>query len=330
MAAQAAARVAKPFDRICWKANTIEQVQQAQAAIAKCQWPDPVEFEVNCVASGKGVAGADILIVDEAHHAMAKSWIDMISQATGRVWGFSATPWTGDEERDAKLVQFFGRENFLAVDRDEVKAGGSITEGIVHIHDVDVPGEFDDEIERLTAAQLAIDTRKFRFISPDELERRARWRFTLAAVQGNTARNDRIVELATRCNAVLVLVQSIEHGKALQARIPGSAMVYSKMGAKKRHAAIADFRDGRLSCMIATSLADEGLDVPRAAVLVLAAGGRSSGKLEQRAGRVMRPHDSKDFGTVHDFSDRGARLAYSQYLARAKTYRALGYTIKTK
>jgi len=330
MAASAASKVATPFDRIAWLANTIEQCDQARKAIAACQWPDPVEIEVSCAAARKDLSRADILIVDESHHAMAQQWISAISKATGRVWGFSATPWTGDAERDAKLVNFFGRENFMAVDRDEVKDGGSITEGIVHIHDLDVPGAFDPEIERLTAAQLAIDTRKFRFINPDELERRARWRFTLEHVLANTARNQAIIDIARRCNACLVLVASIEHGKALCEQIPGSVMVYSKMGAKKRKAAIGDFRDGKLNCMIATSLADEGLDVPRAAVLVLAAGGRSAGKLEQRAGRVMRPHDSKDFGTVHDFADRGARLAYSQYLARAKTYRALGYTIKTK
>jgi len=41
----------------------------------------------------------------------------------------------------------------------------------------------------------------------------------------------------------------------------------------------------------------------------------------------MRPHAGKTFGVVHDFSDRGAALAHSQFLARARTYKKLGYTI---
>ena len=328
MAAGAASEIAKPFDVIWWLCNTREQVDQAHAALSRFTWPDPITIEVNCVAAQKDVSRADILIVDEAHHLLAKSWLATAEKATGVIWGFSATPATGDAERDAKLVQFFGKENFYGVDREEVKAGGSITEGVVRIHDLDTPGRFDPEIERLTAAQLVIDKRKFRFCSEDELERRARWRFTLERILSNKERNDRIVEVANESQACLVLVASIEHGEALQQRIPMSTLVYSKLSKKKRRAAIEAFRDGTLKCMIATSLADEGLDVPRAAVLVLAAGGRSAGKLEQRAGRVMRPHESKDFGTVHDFADRGARLAHSQYLARAKTYRALGYTIK--
>jgi superfamily II DNA or RNA helicase len=80
--------------------------------------------------------------------------------------------------------------------------------------------------------------------------------------------------------------------------------------------------------MIATSLADEGLDVPRAAVLILAAGGRSASKIEQRTGRVMRPHESKEIGTIHDFADEGASFAHAQFKARMKIYKKLGYTIE--
>jgi ATP-dependent helicase YprA (DUF1998 family) len=93
------------------------------------------------------------------------------------------------------------------------------------------------------------------------------------------------------------------------------------------HEAIEGFRDGSIRCMIATSLADEGMDVPRASVLILATVGRSAAKLEQRTGRVMRPHESKTFGVVYDYADKGSKMAYYQHLARLKTYKALGYSI---
>jgi superfamily II DNA or RNA helicase len=103
-------------------------------------------------------------------------------------------------------------------------------------------------------------------------------------------------------------------------------LVHSKVGAKRRREIISAFRSGALRVLFATSLADEGLDVPRASVLVLVAGGRSAGKLEQRAGRVLRPFQGKESGVIHDFMDRGAVFAQAQARARWKVYEKLGYS----
>lgn len=143
-------------------------------------------------------------------------------------------------------------------------------------------------------------------------------------------RNCRILSLANEApGSVLVLVSTIEHGEQLAAEIDGAVLVHAKLGKKKRAAAIEGFRSGEIRCLIATSLADEGLDVPRASVLILASGGRSAGKIEQRAGRVLRPHEGKEFGLVHDFTDRGSVMGAAQARAREKTYRSLGYAVRT-
>ncbi len=81
--------------------------------------------------------------------------------------------------------------------------------------------------------------------------------------------------------------------------------------------------------MIATSSADEGMDVPRASRLILATVGRSASKLEQRTGRVLRPFDGKDRSIIYDYADRGAAMAYWQHLARLRTYKKLGYVVAT-
>lgn len=328
IAAAAASQRVEKFDRVVWLANTREQCEQARAACLRMTWPDPVAIDVHCVAARPDVSGADLVIIDEAHHTPARTWWNTVAEAQAVVWGFSATPWSGDWERDAILKEFFGQDNFHVVPRDEVQAGGSITKGVVIIHDLDQEGEFDATIDELTAEEVKIRARRHPYIPREEHERRARWQFTAEAIRANTVRNSRIVELATHQEgAILVLVSTVEHGRQLEQAIPGSLLVHAKLGKKKRAAAIEAFRDGSLRCMIATSLADEGLDVPRASVLVLASGGRSAGKLEQRAGRVMRPHAGKEFGTVHDFADRGAGLAHNQFKARARTYKKLGYTI---
>jgi superfamily II DNA or RNA helicase len=328
IAAAAAARIAEPFWRIVWLANTREQVEQARAACLRMAWPSPVSIDCHCVAAQPDVEGADLVIVDESHHFPARSWMSVVEKAPAIVWGFSATPWSGDWERDGVLKAFFGEENFHTVCRKVVQAGGSITPGVVVIHDLDVTGMFDDHIAVKTAAEVAVRIRKHPYIPKDEHERRARWQFTAEAVRANAARNARIVNLASdEPGSILVLVSTIEHGQHIAERVHGAELVHAKLGKKKRTAAIEAFRAGTLRCMVATSLADEGLDVPRASVLILASGGRSAGKLEQRAGRVMRPHDGKEFGTVHDFADRGAELAHSQFKARLRTYKKLGYKI---
>ena len=91
--------------------------------------------------------------------------------------------------------------------------------------------------------------------------------------------------------------------------------------------AVAAFRAGGLKVLIATSLADEGLDVPRASVLILACAGRSAGKVEQRTGRVLRSFAGKDCGIIHDFTDTQHFMLHSQSKARMKLYQRLGYEI---
>jgi superfamily II DNA or RNA helicase len=165
-----------------------------------------------------------------------------------------------------------------------------------------------------------------------ELKSRARWHACQTrGIFENDRRNIKIFSLMVehQKESVLVLVGSIEHGKLLQKAMTNgglnSVVVYSKMGAKKRRQAIADFRSGALKCAIATSLADEGLDVPRANVLILACAGRSEGKVEQRSGRVLRAFADQTHGVVHDFWDHQHPLLMNQSRARARVYAEMKY-----
>lgn len=330
IAAEAASDCARTFDKVVWLANTREQCDQARAAIGRASWPELVEIEVRCAAGKPDVSDADILIIDECHHLPAATWSATASKACRIVWGFSATPWHKEEERNEVLRSFFGAENFFTVERDDVRAGGHLAEGRVIFHDVDEPGEFDAAINQQAAAELAIKARRFRHVPEAELMRRIKWQLTADAIRNNPVRNVEIAALAEEAEgSALVLVSTIEHGEQIAAAVPGAVLCHAKLGRKKRAAAIAGFRDGTIPCLVATSLADEGLDVPRASVLVLASGGRSAGKIEQRAGRVLRPHAGKEFGLVHDFTDRGSVMGAAQARAREKTYRSLGYAVRT-
>lgn len=326
--ASAIAKVVQPGWRVLWVANTREQVEQAIKAIESTPGPDGVEFQICCAAAAPDGRKFDLIVMDESHHTPAATWFAILQQAPGIVWGLSATPWSEDRERNDVMRDVF--REFFEVERARVEASGSLAKGTVIFHDLDEPGCYDAEINLLTAEEVERRVRRFRFISRDEHERRAKWQITQTFVQQNPTRNAKIREIANAESAagasVLLLIQSIEHGERLAEGIPGSALVFSRIGTKKRRELISAFRAGDLKVLAATSLADEGLDVPIASRLIMAAGGRAAGKIEQRAGRVLRPHPSKkDGGIIHDFLDRGAQYAMAQAKARRRVYEKLGY-----
>ena len=361
IAASALSKAKREGGRIGWACNTREQVDQGAAAMAAFgvgpAW-------VKCVAGIKplDMEGLDFLVLDECQHLVAPSWMKVALAGKGAIWGLTATPESQNAERD-KVFSDFWQGNVTEVMLEEVKAGGHLAKGVIRVVDVDREGEFDAEIERKTnvkifktfknfkshklsisrvmalgdaMSQFALDVLdSIQKMYPKRYEvtaSKAKWSFTLPVILANANRENAAVELANESIAegksVLVLVLQIEQGKALEAKIPGSLFVSAKTPKKARKAAIDDFRDGSLNCMIATSLADEGMDVPRASVLILATVGRSLIKVIQRAGRVMRPFEGKEFGVVYDFADKGASMAKFQHFARMKIYRSLGYLVE--
>jgi len=333
--ASAAAKAAAEWERVGWLCNTREQVEQGEKALARAgvkpAW-------VKCAAglSREDTAAVDFLIIDEAHHLLSSTWHLLADACQGTIWGLTATPKTGNPDRDFAFNQFWG-PNVITIPRSEVEGSGHLAQGVVRILDIDQPGEFDEAINGAAEIEALKMGRRYPGLAltpagRNELLQRARWATTLEMLVENPHRNETVINKALqemdRGQSVLILVARIEQGERYAERISGAELCFSKMGIKKRRSAIERFRTGELPCMIATSLADEGLDVPRASVLILATAGRSGAKVEQRTGRVMRPSEGKSVGLVYDFADVGASMAKSQSYARQGVYRKLGYRIE--
>lgn len=372
--------------KLLWVANTIEQCQQAEAALKAVGFPSVQIGSVCCYQSGEKAEGYDLVVLDECHHIASPEFRKILDGYNGPRWGITATPDRADDLMD-DVYTLIGPIVY-EVDRNELLDTGKLAPAKVYFHAPNAKDEMTEAVETGAAARLdkmrnaiaftatkmknqsiesvarilggddhtalllfaekkRIDSAlpyrallevaganranaqaALRYAAEKELLSRARWHACLAtAIAENEKRNAKIVELAVshREDSVLILVGSIDHGKFLKTQIPGSEVLYSKMGAKKRAAAMEAFRDGTLKCAIATSLADEGLDVPRANVLILAAAGRSAAKAEQRTGRVLRSWSDKSHGTIHDFWDWQVPLLLNQSKARAKTYAGLDY-----
>lgn len=96
----------------------------------------------------------------------------------------------------------------------------------------------------------------------------------------------------------LVLVTQIKHGQMLERMFGLSGVpavfISGKSGMKKRRQVIQDMRDGKAQLVIASTIADVGLDVPRLQSIIEAGAGKSSVTALQRLGRIMRPFEGKD------------------------------------
>jgi superfamily II DNA or RNA helicase len=124
-----------------------------------------------------------------------------------------------------------------------------------------------------------------------------------SAIVNNTLRNLQVVNDAYNQYKLgrntLVLITLIKHGKIIEEMLNGmgapAVFISGKSGMKKRRKVIQDMRDGNAPIVIASTIADVGLDVPRLQSIVEAGAGKSSVSALQRLGRIMRPFEGKDY-----------------------------------
>jgi len=67
----------------------------------------------------------------------------------------------------------------------------------------------------------------------------------------------------------------------------------TKKGAEKRKQTLIDFKHERIRIILATKVADEGLDLPILDTIMLNAPSNNDGLVKQRIGRAVRPHSGK-------------------------------------
>lgn len=315
--------------KIGWLANTTEQCQQARAAMDQFQNINRLsKITVACAAAAMDWSWTDVLVVDECHHAAsAPGWNHQVKTAKQAVWGLTATP-PEDEATLAEFKQLF--PSVYYIDRDSVKK--RITSARVVM--LSAEGESNHDIKATINQEIASTMRwRLRYWrrSEGELYAQISW---LACIKHGIVNNDQRTATAVRIakkhlangDSVLVLVNQIEHCKRVASELDGVACS-SKMGKRERTTALAEFRVGLKRCLVATSLADEGLDVPIANVLVLVSGGRNRAKSEQRTGRVLRAFAGKTEAVIYDFRDEFHPLMAKHSRLRCKLYEELGYTI---
>lgn len=259
---------------------------------ALVQWPNA---ELESFLSKFG-----LLILDEAHHVAASTFHAIVDQCPARYrLGLTATP--EREDGLTPLLELFVGRPLLVVTHDELVAAGVLT----------VPSI------RTVSTSFTFPYRSARDYSR-----------LLSAIAADAPRNGLIVESvvreATEGNTCLVLSGRVDHCEHLAASVRAAGLHASALTGKvtrdQRKALLDDAREGRLRVLVATSLADEGLDLPRLSRVFLAFPGRSRARTIQRLGRLMRPHPSKAAPVLFDFVDKRVPILRRHHLQRRRLY----------
>ena len=242
-------------------------------------------------------------IIDEAHHTPSKTFLRALALLPAR-WrlGLTATPTREDgqteimdwsfgprllERNTAEMIKL---DYLMAAEIEEVLTGWRF----------EWDGDANDpsKIAEMEAA-LAMD------------------------IERNAGIADRATAEARAGETVLLLANRKEMVRELKDMILGRGMscegVTSSMSKKKRRASIAAFKEGGLPILIATSLADEGLNVPRLSRVILAFPQKAEGATTQRLGRLLRPYKKKP--KLIDYVDADVPTLARRASDRRRVYR---------
>lgn len=243
-------------------------------------------------------------VLDEAHHAPARTFMMVLNAIPARYrLGLTATP--DREDGLERLMNWSFGPRLLERNTEEMIKLGFLMKA---------------EIELVHTAF------EFEWSGPDEKKIAAMDK----AIVKDDARNqliiDRAVAEAKAGETVLVLYNRKAHCKTLAKKICalGVEAVAVNSATKKsdRKGTIQALRDGKLPIMIATSLADEGLDVRRLSRILLAWPQRARGGTTQRTGRLLRDFAKKP--KLIDFVDSRVATLADRASDRRSVWREMG------
>ena len=245
----------------------------------------------------------DLIIVDEAHHALANAFASCIEHLSPKLLlGMTATPWRGD---GASIESIFGEPIEKISLIDGMRMG--------YLAKVDYRLMCDnidwEQIPKLARTSLSIRDLNKRLFLP----------------QRDDAVIARLLELTESIERprIAIFSPSKNHaetfaGKLVSAGIPAANMsVDDKV---KRRQVLLAFSSGQLRAVTAVDVLNEGLDVPDVNILVFLRATHSRRIFVQQLGRGLRISPGKEKVIVLDFVTDIRRIAAVRELdAEAKT-----------
>ncbi len=242
----------------------------------------------------------NMVIVDECHHASSNSYQEILKRNDFIYrFGFSATPFTKDNYKNAKITQYIG-SIIYKLKADHLIEHKKIAEPIITI----IPINYPDNIFRKDW---------------NEAEQ--------TGIIENDYRNNKIKDLVNNLTGqCLILVKKIKQGKILESLISDSYFLYGNAEIENRKKLINEFENKKIKCIIASTIFDEGISINIIQNLIIAGGGNSQIKAIQRLGRGLRISENKNTINVYDFLDKQNYITERHSQNRIKFYKHEGFT----
>jgi len=249
------------------------------------------------------IQSAGAILIDECHHVAAHSFHQIISKSPARYrWGLTATP-NRPDNLDFMLDLHIGPRLFEMSTSELVDLGYLMRPTVRPVHTGWAPKPTDyDKDGRLIYARAVTKACK------------------------DKGRSELILDLARLAykenRTTMILVPRVGYAVAIANQLQNEGInatsVTGKSNKEARKTRLKDIREGHTSIIVATQLADEGLDVPNLDCLILATAGRAQGRSIQRAGRIMRISENKQKPIIFDLIDGGPFR--SQWKSRVRAY----------
>jgi len=230
-----------------------------------------------------------VVVVDECHHAAAKTyfWVIQTCEGAGYRFGFSATPFRSVEEEELWMRAAIG-DVVWTIDRGQLEEGGFLSKALCIFIRFPNPERFDG------------DWSDYYFKS---IVRCGRRNSLILSILSALRQEGRL--------PALVFVWAVEHGHLLRSLASAAGFkvefVYGAINVDEREQLQRALDSGELDVLIATDVFKEGIDLPNVKVLLNAGGFKSKVTTLQKCGRVLRPHGGQP-AIIIDIYDVGSLL----------------------
>ncbi len=247
----------------------------------------------------EAIRDVPVVFFDECHHLPADCCYSLAMQTKSAAYryGLSATPYRSDRQ-DLLLEAAIGPKVYRA-NASVLIEQGFLVPPLVRFHAV-------------PALHVVGRRPEYSEVFEDYIVRNPR-RNGLIAEHARALEKKRV--------SVLILVSQVAHGEQLQALMPGVPLVQGSDPSPLRQEVFGRLERKEQMVVIATTLADEGLDIPTLGAVVLASGGKSETRALQRVGRALRPAPGKKQAVVLDFFDNAPFLS-DHSLQRLEIFRS--------
>ncbi|MFA7329751.1 MAG: DEAD/DEAH box helicase family protein [Candidatus Delongbacteria bacterium] len=267
-------------------------------------------------ALARELAQYGCLILDEGHHCPASTF-DRVVNACPAKWrlALTATP-EREDGLTQKLFHTFGPILHETRQADLLQGGWLVPAVIHEVHTAfTFPYRGAGDWQALSGALAKDETRRQLVLD------------TLEALHQDEER------------VILVLSGRVEDHleplfQAAKARGIVGELLAGKVKKDTRRMIRHAVRSGHVRVLFASTVADEGLNIPELNTLLLTFPAKAEGRVEQRVGRVMRAAPGKTRGEVFDFIDSAvtnvdndSKPLLRQYAGRKAAYKKLMATI---